>query len=94
MAAGTLPGAQLGVTASRRIGGCNRLTGSYELNGDRLTFRQVAITMMACLKGMTTENAFMKTLAEVKTWKIVGEELELFDRDGHLAARLEAVGTK
>jgi heat shock protein HslJ len=50
--------------------------------------------MMACLKGMTTENAFMKTLAEVKKWKIVCEELELFDRDGHLAARLEAVGTK
>ena len=68
--------------------------GLYELNGDRLTFRRVAITMMACRKGMATEKAFMKTLAEVKTWKIVGEELELFDGDGHLAARLETVRTK
>jgi heat shock protein HslJ len=75
-------------------GGCNRFTGAYELNGDVLTFRQVAITMMACLKGMTTEQAFMKTLAEVKTWKIVGEQLELFASDAHLAARLEAVRTK
>ena len=30
----------------------------------------------------------------VKAWKIVGEELELFDTDGHLVARLEAVRTK
>lgn len=75
-------------------GGCNRFTGPYEVNGDRLTFGHAAITMMACLKGMETEQAFMKTLAEVKTWKIVGEQLELFDSDGHLAARLEAVRTK
>jgi heat shock protein HslJ len=64
------------------------------VNGDRLTFGQVAITMMACLKGMETEQAFMKTLEEVKVWKIVGEQLELFDSDGHLVARLEAVRTK
>ena len=50
--------------------------------------------MMACLKGMETEQAFMKTLEEVKVWKIVGEQLELFDSDGHLVARLEAVRTK
>jgi hypothetical protein len=34
------------------------------------------------------------TASVVKTWKIVGEELELFDTDAHLVARLEAVRTK
>jgi hypothetical protein len=49
---------------------------------------------MASLKSMATGKVFMKTLTEVKTWKIVGEGLERFDTNGHLAARLEAVGKK
>ncbi len=39
-------------------GGCNRFTGSYEVNGDRLAFGETAATMMACLEGMETEKAF------------------------------------
>jgi uncharacterized lipoprotein YbaY/heat shock protein HslJ/uncharacterized lipoprotein NlpE involved in copper resistance len=78
---------------SRRVGGsggCNRLTGSYELNGDTLTFGQMAGTMMACLQGMDTEKAFLQALGQVKKWKIAGQHLELFDAAGKLVARFEA----
>ena len=64
--------------------------GSYELNGDTLTFGQMAGTMMACLEGMDTEKAFLEALGQVKKWKIVGQHLELFDAAGKLVARFEA----
>ena len=71
-------------------GGCNRLTGSYELDGDKLVFSKMATTRMACPQGMDTEQAFLDALAKVKTWKIVGERLELFDAGGNLLMRFEA----
>jgi copper homeostasis protein (lipoprotein) len=79
---------------SRRVGGsggCNRLMGSYELNGDRLTFGQMAGTMMACPEGMDTEKAFLQALGQVKQWKIAGQHLELFDAAGKLVAALKPV---
>ena len=72
-------------------GGCNRLLGSYELDGDTLTFGQMAATKMACGQGMDTETSFLEVLTQVKTWKIVGEHLELFDASGHLLARRRAL---
>ena len=78
---------------TRRVGGsggCNRLMGGYELNGDKLTFGQMAGTMMACLEGMDTEKAFLDALGQVNTWKIVGQHLELFDAADTLVARFEA----
>jgi copper homeostasis protein (lipoprotein) len=78
---------------TRRVGGsggCNRLVGSYVLNGDKLTFGQMAGTMMACPEGMDTEKAFLEALRQVNTWKIVGQHLELFDAAGNLMARFEA----
>ena len=78
---------------SRRIGGsggCNRLIGSYELDGKQLTFGQLATTRMACREGMDTEAAFTAALEEVRTWRIAGQHLELFDDGGQLVARCEA----
>ena len=71
-------------------GGCNRLLGSYELDGDTLTFGQMATTKMACGQGMDTEQAFLAVLTQVQTWKIVSEHLELFDAGSNLLARFEA----
>jgi putative lipoprotein len=71
-------------------GGCNTLTGSYELEGDQLVFSQMASTMMACPEGMDTEKAFLRVLTEVKTWKIAEQQLELFDAGGNLLASFEA----
>ena len=78
---------------SRRVGGsggCNRLTGSYELAGDTLRFGQMAGTMMACVDGMDTEKAFLDALGQVNKWKITGQHLELFDAAGKLVVRFEA----
>ena len=75
-------------------GGCNRLTGSYELKDDHLTFSQMVTTMMACADGMDTEKAFLKALTDAKTWKMAGNELELLNDAGNVVARFEARGTK
>jgi copper homeostasis protein (lipoprotein) len=71
-------------------GGCNRLMGSYELSGDRLTFNQMASTMMACTKGMDTEKKFLDALDMVKTWKIAAQQLLLSDTEGKVIARFSA----
>jgi len=71
-------------------GGCNRLAGSYELHGDRLTFSQMAGTMMACLEGMETEKVFLDVLKQVNRWKVTGQQLELFDATGNLLASCES----
>jgi copper homeostasis protein (lipoprotein) len=71
-------------------GGCNRLMGSYELNGEQLKFGQMAGTMMACPEGMETEQAFFKSLEQVTRWKITGQSLELFGSDGKVLAQFKA----
>lgn len=72
------------------FGGCNRFTGTYEQNGNRLTFGKMAMTFMACPEGMETERDFVTALEQVRSWKILGNHLELIDGSGTLLARLEA----
>ena len=71
------------------LAGCNRMTGGYELMGDRLTFDHMATTMMMCPSGMDTEQGFLKALGQVKRWKITGRKLELIDGDAKVAAVFE-----
>ena len=68
--------------------GCNRLIGAYELDGQNITFRQMALTRMAC-PDMKYENAFGKALEATRTWKIAGPNLEHFDENGQVVARFE-----
>jgi len=68
------------------FGGCNRITGTYRLEADKLTFIGMAATMMACVKGMETEDAFLKALNQVQHWKISGQQMELHDANGNLIA--------
>jgi putative lipoprotein len=82
---------------TRRVtgsGGCNQLTGGYEVSGDRLQLSQVASTMMACLKGMETERAFLQTIERVSGWRISGKQLELLDADGKAIARFDGLHMK
>jgi len=76
------------------LGGCNRLMGSYKLNGDQLSFSHLAGTMMACIEGMDTEREFLKSLIEVAKWKITGQHLELSDANGKEVAQFVARHTK
>lgn len=78
---------------SRRIagsGGCNRLIGGYELEGEQLTFGQLATTRMACPDVMELEDAFLRALELAAQWNILDDHLELYDRTGRLLARFEA----
>jgi heat shock protein HslJ len=70
-------------------GGCNTMTGSYRVDGNRLEFSEGATTMMACPEGMETEAALLAALEQVRTWRVIGEHLELFDAAGKQLARLE-----
>jgi putative lipoprotein len=76
------------------FGGCNRLTGSYELRGDRISFRSLASTMMACVGGMEQEQDYLRALGRVSRWRITGQTLELFDAAGTSLARFGAVYTQ
>ena len=71
-------------------GGCNRMFGTYELNGDALRFSGVGATKMACKDGMDTEAAFLPVLLRVNRWKVSGQQLELSDSAGVVLARFEA----
>jgi heat shock protein HslJ len=77
---------------TRRVtgsGGCNSLNGSYELDGNHLTFSKVVTTMMMCMDGMDTEQNFLAALSKTKNWSITGQELKLSDGDGNVVATLE-----
>lgn len=72
-------------------GGCNRLMGSYRLDGEALSFGQLATTMMACADGMQTEHAFLTALGDVSAWEVTGLNLTLKDGAGDELAHFEAV---
>jgi len=70
--------------------GCNRLTGSYTLEGAQLRFGPMAGTRMACLQGAEQERLFLETLPEVARWHITGNRLDLLDAQGAVLASFEA----
>jgi heat shock protein HslJ len=79
-------------SAQRRLagsGGCNRLSGSYELSGDRLKLGQPASTRAACGRGMEQEHAFVDALGKVARWRIDNQRLALLDEHGSTIAEFE-----
>jgi copper homeostasis protein (lipoprotein) len=71
--------------------GCNRFTGQFERQGTSLRFGTLAATMMACADTMAQETAFTRALDATRSWRIIGQHLELSDDEGRLRARFEAV---
>jgi heat shock protein HslJ len=72
-------------------GGCNRFTGSFELNGEELRFGPIAATRMACEEPvMRLETEFFDALASVGRYELDGETLVLLDGDT-VVARLNGV---
>ena len=70
--------------------GCNGLAGSYQLNGDRVTFGQMAGTQMACLNPSGTEGPFREALKNAARLTIAGDRLELLDAAGMRLAMFSA----
>jgi heat shock protein HslJ len=71
-------------------GGCNRIMGSYQLDGSRISFGKTASTMMACIN-MRNELVFLGTLDKIKGWTIDGNRLDLLDDAGQVLASFDAV---
>ena len=59
--------------------GCNRITGTYRLKGDGITFGPMAGTQMAGDDLSGIDRAFRAALASVARWRISGDRLELLD---------------
>lgn len=80
-------------SSSHRVSGyagCNRMMGGYTLDGAKLSFTQMAGTMMACAQGMDTEQGFHAALAQVAAWRIEAGRLELRDANGAVVAGLRS----
>ncbi len=72
------------------FGGCNRMMGAYQHDGDALKFGPLAGTKMACDYPENPEDAFMQALAATARARVIDNQLELSDRNGEVLARLEA----
>jgi len=71
-------------------GGCNRFGGNYRRDGGRLELGPLVSTRMACATGMEVEQAYFAALERVRSWRVTGRRLELYDADGERVARFEA----
>jgi len=72
-------------------GGCNRLGGSYQLDGARLEFGALATTKMMCADTIDLERRLVQSLATVRGWRIHGDDLDLLDAGGATVAAFVAV---
>ncbi len=75
-------------------GGCNRFTGSYELNGENISMGPFAGTMMACPEAlMDQDSRFHKALEQVTSWRIDAQTglLHLQNQAGETVIRASAL---
>jgi heat shock protein HslJ len=70
--------------------GCNRITGSYQLSGERVTFGQMAATQMACVNTEAIERPFQDALKNATRLTVSRDHLELFDAKGTRLAAFAA----
>ena len=76
-------------------GGVNRLMGGYHLDGNSLTFSQVASTMMAGPpEAMRQEQAIVAALGRVDEFSITGDQLTLVDEAGQPVLTAVAVALR
>lgn len=72
-------------------GGCNQFQGGYTVDGESLSFGQIASTLKACAEGMDLEQVYLSSFEDVATWRIDKGHLEFLDSDGRLLMRFESV---
>ncbi len=73
--------------------GCNRMFGSYELEGNGIRFDKMGGTLMACPEP-SRDREFKGALDKAKTWRILGSLLELRGEKDDILAKFEAVPRK
>lgn len=63
--------------------GCNRYSGTYTVDGDRLEIGPVASTLMACLPPLDAlERGYLGALEAVAAWSVDADALVLVDAGG------------
>jgi len=65
--------------------GCNGYGGSYEVDGDQISFHELASTLMLCTgpEGIMEQEAeFLGPLNEAGRFELAGGRLQLFRSDG------------
>ena len=64
--------------------GCNGYGGAYKVDGNEITFRELASTLMACADPavMEQESAYLQFLGEVQRFELVEGQLQLVRADG------------
>ena len=70
--------------------GCNSFFGEYSVDGNSISFSQIAWTERACLDPpgvMEQESDFLLILTAVTSFEIDGDELRLISPDGELRFR-------
>lgn len=70
--------------------GCNNFTGSFEAEFDHIKIGPMAVTAMACINDMGTEQQFLKALEEMNRYDIRGDTMRLYN-DEVIVVHLEAV---
>ena len=72
--------------------GCNMLGGTFETEGDRLSFSPAAATRMACPPPLAEmERRLDEVFGGARRWQILGNTLALKDEAGNDLALLKAV---
>ena len=72
--------------------GCNQHGGQFTVDGSAIAFGPVAATMMACPPPLDElEPKLGAALAAARSWRILGNTMELFDEVGVPVALFEAV---
>jgi heat shock protein HslJ len=71
--------------------GCNGFGASYILDNDKVSFDTNGFMMTRMFCKDSVENEFLKMIPKVVSYKIKGESLEFFDKDGSDLAKFESV---
>ena len=71
--------------------GCNKIMGSYKIDGNNLSIEKVATTKMMCIQVANVEIYLLKVFKSVKRFEINGEKMKLLDKDGKVLGEFRAV---
>lgn len=64
--------------------GCNSFGGEYRVSGDKLEFKQMMSTLMACADpaAMEQESILMQFLGDAQRFEVADGQLQIFRSDG------------
>lgn len=68
--------------------GCNRIFGSYQLQGNVLHLSPLASTKMMCLDSIQMNDQFHLALAQVESFSVEKQVLKLKDQSNHVIMEL------